>query len=122
MITGFEKIVEERIRSGQRQGTFDNLKGKGLPLPEDTMSGINEELRLAYRMLKNADCLPPELSLKNEIQSTQSLLNHMTDTHEKYKAIKKLNYLIMKLNIARNQSPELEMPQHYYELLVAKVE
>jgi hypothetical protein len=122
MITGFETIVEERIRSAQRQGMFDNLQGKGLPLPEDTMSGVNDELRLAYRMLKNADYLPPELSLKKEIQTTQSILNHMTDPQKKYKAIKKLNFLIMKLNITRNQSPEFEIPQHYYESLVSKVE
>ena len=122
MITGFEAIVEERIRSAQRQGEFDNLPGKGLPLPEDPISGINSELRLAYKMLKNADCLPLELMLKKEIQTAESLLSHMTDTHKKYKAIKKLNFLIMKLNIARNQSPDMDMPQHYYEFLISKMD
>jgi len=122
MITGFETIVEERIQSALRKGEFEHLPGKGLPLPEDSMSVVNNELRLAYKMLKNADCLPPELELKKEIQTTQSLLNHMTDTHEKYKAIKKLNFLIMKLNISRNQSPDLEMPQQYYDTLISRVE
>jgi len=121
MITGFETIVEERIQSAQRQGRFDNLPGKGLPLPDENISGVNNELRLAYKVLKNADCLPPELELKKEIQTTQSLLSHMTDTHEKYKTIKKINFLIMKLNLSRNQSPELDVPQHYYESLISRM-
>ena len=121
MITGFETIVEERIQAAQRQGKFDNLPGKGLPLPEENVLGINNELRLAYKMLKNADCLPPELELKKEIKTTQALLCHMTDTHEKYKTIKKLNFLIMKLNLSRNQSPDLEVPQHYYEPLISRM-
>jgi len=122
MITGFETIVEERIRSAQRQGEFDNLPGQGLPLPDDSMIGVNSELRLAYKMLKNADCLPLELMLKKEIQTAESLLSHMTDTHKKYQAIKKLNFLIMKLNISRNQSPDMEMPQHYYDSCISKIE
>jgi hypothetical protein len=122
MISGFETIVEERIQSAQRKGEFDHLPGKGLPLSEDSMSGVNNELRLAYKMLKNADCLPPELELKKEIQTTQSLLNHMTDTHEKYKTIKKLNFLIMQLNISRNQSPERDVPQQYFEKLISRIE
>ncbi len=32
MITGFEKIVEERIKQAQKNGEFDNLPGFGKPL------------------------------------------------------------------------------------------
>jgi len=122
MITGFETIVEERIQSALRQGEFDNLPGQGQPLPNDQMTGVNNELRLAYKMLKNADCLPPEVTLKKEIQTAQSLLTHMTDTHEKYKAIKKLNFLIMKLNMSRNQAIDLDIPQQYYDSLISRIE
>ncbi|KPA10200.1 molecular chaperone DnaJ [Candidatus Magnetomorum sp. HK-1] len=122
MITGFEKIVEERIQKAQKKGVFNHLPGKGFPLPHENVSGLNNDLRLAYKILKNADCLPPELELKKEIQSTEALLANMTDTQEKYKTIKKLNYLIMKLNISRNQSPDMDCPQKYYDRLVLRVE
>jgi len=122
MITGFEKIVEERIQSAQRKGFFNHLPGKGLPLPEEHFSGINNELRLAYKILKNADCLPPELELKKEIKSTEDLLSKMTDTKEKYKTIKKLNFLIMKLNMSRNISADMDVPQHYYDRLVSRID
>ncbi len=31
MLTGFEKIVEERIRRAQKEGEFENLSGSGKP-------------------------------------------------------------------------------------------
>jgi len=122
MITGFEKIVEERIKKAQKKGVFNHLPGKGVPLPQESMPDLNNDLKLAYKILKNADCLPPELELKKEIQNTEALLKNMTDTKEKYKTIKKLNFLIMKLNISRNNSADMECPQHYFDRLILRVE
>ena len=79
MITGFEKIVEERIKQSQRKGEFDNLPGSGKPLAIEDISRIPEDLRLAYKMLKNADCVPPEIEIKKEIHTTEALLENMTD-------------------------------------------
>jgi len=66
MIQGFEKIVEERILKAQKKGDFENLIGSGKPLKLNENYYIPEELRLAYKILKNADCLPPEIELKKE--------------------------------------------------------
>jgi len=122
MIPGFNKIVEERIRKAQKRGEFKNLEGSGKPLnlPEDQM--VAEELRLAYKILKNADCLPPEIELKKEIQQTEELLSGMGETAEKFRTIKKLNFLIMKLNTLRNTSIEFEAPQKYADKMVQKLE
>jgi hypothetical protein len=122
MITGFEKIVEERIQKAQRQGYFNHLPGKGLPIPQEPSMGINDEFRLAYKILKNADCLPPEIELQKEIKNIEDLLSDMTDTQEKYNAIKKLNFLIMKLNLSRNHSADLDVPQHYFDRLISRIE
>jgi DTW domain-containing protein YfiP len=59
MIPGFTKIVEERIRRAQKKGEFENLEGTGEPLNLADDQAVAEELRLAYKILKNADCLPP---------------------------------------------------------------
>jgi hypothetical protein len=118
MIPGFEKIVEERILVAQRKGDFDNLEGIGKPLNLDELSGVPEELRLSYKILKNADCLPPELEIKKEICKTEDLLLNMKDTTEKYKVMKKLNFLIMKLNSLRKSSVKFEMPEKYLPNLV----
>ena len=119
--TGFEKIVEERIAQAQRRGEFDNLKGAGKPLPKEDLSNIPEELRLAYRILKNADCLPPEIELKKEIRQTEALLEEITDVQFKYKTMKKLNFLIMKLNTLRQGSVQFEVPQQYESALLDRL-
>jgi hypothetical protein len=113
MITGFEKIVEERIRQSQKNGEFDNLLGAGKPLEIEDTSHIPEDLRLAYKMLKNADCMPPEIEIKKEIRCTESLLENLTDEKQKYKALKKLNYLILKFNSMRTGAVTFEIPQKY---------
>ncbi len=122
MLPGFTKIVEERIRKAQKKGEFENLEGSGEPLDLLNDQTVAEELRLAYKILKNADCIPPELELKKEIRQTEELLGAMTDTTEKYRAIKKLNFLIMKLNTLRGTSIEFEEPQKYSEKLIDKLE
>ncbi len=113
MLPGFEKIVEDRIRSAQKKGEFDNLEGAGKPLtfPEDGF--VPEDLRLAYKVLKNADCLPPEIELKKEIERTEDLLANMNDVAERYQLLKKLNFLIMKLNVGRKGDTRFDIPQRY---------
>ena len=121
MIQGFEKIVEERILKAQKKGDFENLIGSGKPLKLNENYYIPEELRLAYKILKNADCLPPEIELKKEIKQTEDLLAGMQETCDKYRILKKLNFLIMKLNTLRDTSIMNEMPQHYMEKLVRHI-
>jgi hypothetical protein len=117
----FDKIAEERIREAIAQGEFDDLPGKGEPLNLEDDSHLPADLRMAYKILKNADCLPPELELRKEIRTTEALLAGILDTQEKYKQMKKLNYLIMKLNMTRRVSMALEENQHYYEKVVDKM-
>jgi len=123
MFAGFTKIIEERIRKAQRKGEFNNLAGAGRPLALEEDRHIAPELRLSYKILKNADCLPPEIELKKEIERTEELLGGMEETAEKYRILKKLNFLIMKLNATRsNSSIEFEVPQRYSAGLVNRFE
>lgn len=121
MLKGFQKIVEERIRKAQEEGEFDNLPGSGEPLRPDDIR-IPEELRLAYKILKNAECLPPEIELKKEISQIEDILVGMTDAAERYRMLKKLNFLILKLNLSRGGSVRFEMPQHYESKLAMRME
>ncbi len=122
MFPGFAKIVEERIRKAQQKGDFSNLPGSGKPLEMDDDRHVAEDLRLAHKILKNADCLPPEIELKKEIERTEDLLDGMEDTAEKYRTLKKLNFLIMKLNSISNKSIDFEAPQQYSAVLVERFE
>ena len=116
-----ERIAEERIREAIQRGEFENLPGSGEPLKFDDEFHIPDDLRMAYKVLKNADCLPPELELKKEIKTAEDLLSELEDEGEKYRQIKKINYLIMKLNTMRRGSVQWEEKQRYYEKVVEQV-
>ncbi len=121
MIAGFDKIVEERIRQALARGEFNNLSGSGRPL-EFRDNSVPEDLRLAYKILKNADFIPPELELRKEIRQTEDLLSTMQDESEKYRTLKKLNFLIMKLNNMRHGNIELDLPQQYQAKIADRIQ
>lgn len=117
----FGKIAEERIRESIDRGEFDDIAGKGEPLQLEDDSHLPLDIRLSYKILKNADCLPPELELRKEIRTTRQMLAGISDTQEKYKQMQRLNYLMMKLNMKRGVSASLEEQQDYYEKVLDRV-
>ena len=120
MIFGFQKIVEKKIKEAMDKGEFDDLPGRGKPIAFEDDSNIPEDLRLAFKVLKNADYLPPELQLKKEIRQMEDMLEGIPDEKEKYRQIKKINYKIMQLNLMGKNSPLLEETQVYYKKLADK--
>ncbi len=103
----FAKIAESRILEAMEAGEFENLQGKGQPLKLEDDSHIPPELRMAYKILKNADCLPPELQLRQEVLTLQDLVASMEDEAEKLKQMRRLNFLVMKLGMMRPMSAQL---------------
>lgn len=115
------KIAEQRIKEALERGEFDNLPGRGEPLKLEDDSHVPEDLRLAYKILKNADCLPPEIEAKKEIRQMEDLLETIPDEKERYKLIKKINYQVMKLNMMGKKSPLLEEKEVYYKKVVDRL-
>jgi hypothetical protein len=63
----FSRIAENRIREAMEQGEFDNLPGAGEPLSLEEYFSMPEDVRMAYSVLKSANCRPFEVELLNEI-------------------------------------------------------
>ena len=118
----FQKIIEKRIKEAQENGDFDNLPGKGKPIHLEDDRNIPEELRLTYKILKNADCLPPELELRKEIRTMEDMLDNIPDEKEKFRHIKKINYKIMQLNMLGKGSPLLGESEFYYRKVLDKTD
>lgn len=118
----FQRLAEQRIQEAIKNGEFDNLPGKGKPIELEDLSHVPEELRLAYKVLKNAGFLPPEVELLKEIKTVEDLIEHMEDEEHRLRQIKRLNYLIMKLNQVRRRPINLEKEQRYYDKIVERVE
>ncbi len=53
--------------------SFDDLPGAGQPLDLTDDALVPEELRVAYRILKNAGFVPPEVETINEIAQLERL-------------------------------------------------
>jgi hypothetical protein len=116
----FEKIAERRIVEAIREGAFDDLPGAGKPLKLEDDSHLPEDLRIAYKILKNAGFVPPEVALQKEIATVEDVLAGMEDTKVKYRQLKKLNFLITKLNMLRRTSAGLEKCQRYEKKLAER--
>ena len=82
-----EKIAERRIVEAMEHGEFDNLSGAGRPLNLDDDAGIPESLRMAYRVMKNAGVLPPEIDLRREIASVRNAVAALTEAEPRAKGI-----------------------------------
>ena len=118
---GYLRIVEQRIQEALARGDFDELPGKGKPIPVEDDSMVPDELRLAYKILKNAGCLPPELESRKEIRQMEDLLADIPDEKERYKLMKKINFQILKLNMSGKGSPLLEKQELYYKKVIDKL-
>ena len=90
-----EIIAERKIEEAIERGEFDDLPGAGQPLDLDDLDpSLPEELRLAYRILKNAG---------------MSAADTPDESAERARARKKLALL------------EKRIEARYYELALAKL-
>jgi hypothetical protein len=116
----FFRIAERRIAEAMLNGAFDNLEGRGKPLVFEDETWIPEDLRMAYRFLKNAGCIPPELEARNEVINMCALINTIDDDKERLRKIRQLNFMLLKLNLNRRKPLTFEDFPEYEGKLYSK--
>jgi hypothetical protein len=116
---GFDELVEARIQEALERGDFDNLPdaGRRLDLEEDPF--IPEDMRMAYRVLKNAGYLPPELELRRDISALETELAATEDAAARQRSLKKLQVLFMNMEESRRRQSNLVLQQEYYEKVLS---
>jgi len=107
-----DKLAEEKIRDAIKRGELDNLSGAGKPLRLDDDTLIPEELRAGYRLLKNSGHLPPDLDLRREIGSVETLIVQARSLEERAVLNSRLRYLLLQLSIASPDTPLLAERQY----------
>jgi hypothetical protein len=75
----FSRIAENRIREAMEQGQFENLPGAGQPLNLEEYFSAPEDLRMAYSILRSANCAPVEVQLLGEIARLERTLAQSED-------------------------------------------
>jgi hypothetical protein len=109
----FSKIAEQRIREAIENGDFEDLENAGRPIVFEDESWVPEDLRTAYRVLKNSGCIPPELQLRKEVISLRDLINAIDDDKERLRKIRELNFKLTKLGEMRGKSLNLDQFPEY---------
>lgn len=89
-----EWLAEQKISEAVSRGELDHLPGAGRPLELDDDPLVPEALRLAYRILKNAGFVPPEIEARAEIAKLERVvLAEDVEACVRARAIRKLALL-----------------------------
>lgn len=116
-----DQIAEARIQAAIERGELRDLPGKGKPLQLDDDSAIPEELRAAYRILKNSGFLPPELQLRKEVREAEQLLQQLPES-ERSRARVRLELLQLRLAASRRQPINLLLEDYYRQRLLERLD
>ncbi|WP_338469464.1 DUF1992 domain-containing protein [Niallia sp. XMNu-256] len=77
-------FVEEKIKKAVDNGEFDDIPGMGKSLDyRDELPGLSPELKLGFKVLKNAGYVPSNDKVQHEDVTIQDLLSYATDGENK---------------------------------------
>ena len=115
------QIAEARIQEAIDRGDLRGLPGEGQPLHLDDDSAIPEELRAAYRLLKNSGFLPPELQLRREMREAEHLLQQLPE-NDRSRARARLELLQLRLAAHHRQPINLLLEDQYRQRLLERLD
>ncbi len=116
----FELIAEQKIREAIERGELDHLPGQGWPLDLTDDRLVPEELRMAYRLLKNAGFVPPELEARREIRDLEQLIQGLGVGAQRSKALRKLQLLRASVAESRRGREDLRLEADYCDRLIER--
>lgn len=68
-MTGWESIIDRKIREAMEQGEFENLSGQGEPIDLRENPFEEPDWRMAHRMLRNAGFAPAWIEERKDIEA-----------------------------------------------------
>jgi hypothetical protein len=116
-----DAIAEQRIREAQARGEFDGLPGSGRPLELDDDAMVPEELRAAYRVLKNGGYVPPEIEVHCEIRDVEQLLQAANGEAERARLLSRINFLLTRRAAGRRHG-NLRVQEDYLDKLAERLD
>ncbi len=118
-VLSVEAVVEERIQEAMRRGDFDNLPGAGKPLDLDDDPLVPAEVRAAYRILKNAGFVPPEVLERREIADLEGALAELVDVAARKRALARL--AVLRTHLGARRARCLSRNAYYEHKIVQKL-
>src|SRR5262245_58838964 len=87
-MTAFDSLAERKIAEAISRGELDDLPGQGRPLDLGDDALIPEDLRLAWRILKNAGLVPPEVEALHEMADLERCMEALGDGEARSAALR----------------------------------
>jgi hypothetical protein len=108
-----DTLAEQRIAEAATRGEFDDLPGAGAPLELEDDALIPEELRAAYRLLKNSGYLPPDLEYCRELRDIETLLLQAETGEMRSSLLARMGWLLARSSAGR-QPHNLHIDDDYF--------
>lgn len=96
----FEKLAQKKIQEAIDAGQFDHLPNAGERLDLDSYFALPPHLRMAYSVLKSANCVPQEIELLNDVARTERALRETGDPSVRDRLARELQRARLRLNLA----------------------
>ncbi|MEJ2135584.1 MAG: DUF1992 domain-containing protein [Desulfofustis sp.] len=122
MIKALQQIAEQRIAKAIEEGSLKIDGWKNRPLPLDDDSFVPDDLKMAYKILKNSGYVPPEVETRKEIQKLEDLIVKTEDSHQRVKQMKKLDLLMRKIDAQRSRPASIEHDDVYFRKIVERID
>ena len=117
-----ELIAERKIAEAEREGALKDLPGEGAPLALDDDPLIPEDLRMAYRILKNAGLVPEEISMLREVAQLEALVRDAEPQDAAgSQAARRLELLRLKLDQAAPGRSSLLLGERYRQRILERM-
>jgi len=98
----FEMLAERKIADAIERGELDGLPDAGRRLTLDDDALVPQDLRLAYRILKNAGFVPPEVDARRAIAEIERWLHaEAASTGDPARAQAERRLALLRASIAR---------------------
>jgi hypothetical protein len=120
-VDALARIAEQKILQAMEEGSLTSEKWKNKPLPLDDDHFVPDDLKMAYKILKNSGYLPPEIEERKEIKKLEDLIARTEDENVRLRQMKKLNVLLMKLDTKRSTPANLAAQDDYYRKVVERI-
>src|SRR5215471_5709699 len=99
----FERVAEQRIRQAIDAGLLDDLPNRGERIDLEEYFATPEDVRVAYSILKNANCLPEEVELRNEIAALDRTHAHTSSPGDRLALDQEIANRSLRLGLLRDR-------------------
>jgi len=117
----FDLMAEKKIAEAIARGELENLPGAGRPLDLGDDALIPEDLRMAYRILKNAGVVPPEVELLRDIGELERCIGTLSAGEARSAAWRKLQVLRVRIEALAMRRHGLSVAERYMQRVLDRL-